>query len=129
MAQTPFGGAHFIGTVYELIAPSGPNPVLATLYSFRPGDGSPVSCPVFDNAGRLYGTTWSGGANNLGTIFELPPVVGAQLMPIHAFSGVDGASPGQLLLQETGTGPIILYGAAWGGGAASLGTVFKVVVP
>jgi uncharacterized repeat protein (TIGR03803 family) len=134
--MTKFGGANYVGAIFELIAPNKPNPALATLCSFTAGSGSPWPTvnPVFDTFGRLYGTTASVGANNLGTVFQLLPVaVGGKLIQIHSFSGLDGAFPLQLLVQETGSGPnpstTFLYGATWGGGAANLGTVFRLEIP
>ena len=45
------------------------------LYSFTGGtDGAhPQAALVFDTQGNLYGTTASGGANGLGTVFKLVP--------------------------------------------------------
>jgi uncharacterized repeat protein (TIGR03803 family) len=45
------------------------------LYRFAQGDDGcfPNSPPVFDKAGNLYGMTYSGGANNYGTVYELTP--------------------------------------------------------
>jgi uncharacterized repeat protein (TIGR03803 family) len=56
------GGAYLQGTVYELI-PEGGGWTEKVLYSFAgPPDGSaPLSGPVFDQAGNLYGTTSGGG--------------------------------------------------------------------
>ena len=45
-----------------------------------------------DPAGNLYGTAQTGGANNLGTVFELSAA--GQLTVLHDFSGLDdGAFP------------------------------------
>jgi uncharacterized repeat protein (TIGR03803 family) len=47
---------------------------LTTLYRFKRADGAYVSGPlVRDAAGRLYGTTSSGGPFDAGTIFRLTP--------------------------------------------------------
>lgn len=34
---------------------------------------NPYSGVIFDNAGNLYGTTLDGGADSLGTVYELSP--------------------------------------------------------
>jgi uncharacterized repeat protein (TIGR03803 family) len=66
------------GTVFELTPPG--NGVThwteTVLYTFQGGtaDGSSPSAPlVFDGAGNLYGTTYSGTATGSGIIFELSP--------------------------------------------------------
>src|SRR5258708_8833589 len=51
------------------------------LFSFNEnntGDGiSPSGTLVFDTAGNLYGTTFEGGANGEGTVYDLSPSPGA----------------------------------------------------
>jgi hypothetical protein len=38
------------------------------------GDGStPVGALIFDSLGNLYGATEAGGANGLGTVYEIEP--------------------------------------------------------
>jgi uncharacterized repeat protein (TIGR03803 family) len=65
------GGASNAGVVYK-VYPSGNETVL---YTFTGGaDGAaPYSGVIRDKAGNLYGTTYSGGAYQKGTIFELKP--------------------------------------------------------
>ena len=71
------GGLFGYGTVFEL-SPNGSGGWNETvLYSFTGGaDGSnPYSSNViFDSVGNLYGTTYYGGANGDGVVFELSPV-------------------------------------------------------
>ena len=68
---TSEGGANFNGTVFE-ITPAGR---LTTLYSFcsQPGcadGGDPYARLVQATNGNFYGTTYSGGANSVGTVFS-----------------------------------------------------------
>jgi uncharacterized repeat protein (TIGR03803 family) len=100
-----------------------------TLYFFRGGnDGSgSVAALVMDRSGNLYGTTIFGGAQGLGTVFELTP--GGNEKVLHAFKGGnDGANPAAtLLLGGNGT----LYGTTTTGGGngcggSGCGTVFQV---
>jgi hypothetical protein len=80
------GGTHGQGVVYKLTRGSGSTWKETVLYSFTGGrDGAaPGNNLVFDNAGKLYGTTASGGDSNpnsvcqidyqgCGTVFELSP--------------------------------------------------------
>jgi uncharacterized repeat protein (TIGR03803 family) len=66
---TTIGGASLCGTVFS-ITPSG---YYTVLYTFKGGqDGcTPEPSGVIDVNGTLYGTTWSGGAHNDGTVFSI----------------------------------------------------------
>ncbi len=69
---TNVGGQNNCGTVFE-ITPSG---TLTTLYSFcskanRADGANPYSGLVEGSDGNFYGTTSSGGAHNVGTVFKL----------------------------------------------------------
>jgi len=73
--------------------------------------------------GALYGTTFIGGASNLGTLFRMN-TSGGGYTNLHVFAGgaADGANPeGDLTLSGTN-----FYGLASQGGAAGLGVVFRV---
>src|SRR5579863_7254891 len=73
---TEGGGDNNVGAVYELSR--GPDGVWSekVLHSFslQPSDGNaPQSGLILDSKGALYGTTYSGGKNDKGTVFELTP--------------------------------------------------------
>jgi uncharacterized repeat protein (TIGR03803 family) len=98
------------------------------LYSFTGGtDGKlPASGVIFDEAGNLYGTTHYGGANGLGTVFELsPPAAGESQWTesvLYSFQGgtTDGNYP-------TFTGVVFdqsgdLYGVTNFGGTSYTGS-------
>ncbi len=91
---------------------------------------------LLDAAGNLYGTTGAGGADGLGTVFELSPngSGGWTQKVLHNFgSGTDGQSPwgGNLLMDSSGN----LYGTTRYGGTSmcdsfnpvGCGTVFELV--
>jgi uncharacterized repeat protein (TIGR03803 family) len=71
---TPEGGSSGNGMVYEL-SPSNGGWTEKILYTFQGGpDGmAPFAGVIFDNTGNLYGTTFLGGANDDGTVYELTP--------------------------------------------------------
>lgn len=111
---TGIGGAGDGGTVFELTNPG--NWSFASLYSFtnsRMGV-QPAAGLVFDTAGNLYGALGTGGANDLGAIFELSPSNGNWVQTdLHDFSGPDGYNPnGSLIFDSHGN----LYGTASQGG-------------
>ena len=66
------GGTNKLGAVFELM-PSASGWTETVLYSFAGGsDGAnPYAGLLFDTAGNLYGTTYGGGKNTDGTVFEL----------------------------------------------------------
>jgi uncharacterized repeat protein (TIGR03803 family) len=68
------GGSLGCGTVFELTPTAGGGWTETTLYSFRGPDGyEPLSAPVVDADGNLYGTTVSGGNYNDGVAYEITP--------------------------------------------------------
>lgn len=113
------GGASNEGTVYK-IAPDGTETVLHSFTGGSDGD-YPISDLLITRAGRLYGTTSSGGDSNKGTVFALDPDGTESIL--HSFSGgSDGAFPrGRLTHGRNG----LLYGTTYQGGP-SYGTVFSV---
>jgi uncharacterized repeat protein (TIGR03803 family) len=68
------------------------------------GDGSNPSAVVLDGEGNLYGTTYTGGSSDAGTVFELTPdgSGGYAETVIYNFSGgsVDGANPDAALIMD-----------------------------
>jgi uncharacterized repeat protein (TIGR03803 family) len=72
--------------------------------------------------GAFYGTTYAGGSNGDGTVFEIS--TNGALTPLYSFTnGIDGARPyAGLVLGSDGN----FYGTATAGGANQCGTVFKM---
>lgn len=106
---TAGGGAYNNGTVYE-ISPAG---YFRTIHSFcaqRTGctDGAtPYAGLVEDANGNLYGTTFYGGTNGYGSVFEI--TAARQFILVHSFDNTDGAYPNSaLILASDGN----LYGTA-----------------
>lgn len=151
-----FACAHQDGTVFELSPPAGGSTqwTESVLFNFNGRNGDlPIGGLVVGKNGELYGTTFAGGAHDLGIVFELiPPHPGKKDWSekiLHAFTGgKDGANPIATLVVDTNG---ILYGTAMTGGviddsfngcpyaprgnplgsASSLGcgTVFKLTPP
>jgi uncharacterized repeat protein (TIGR03803 family) len=125
---TDGGGASGYGTVFELVNSSGTYSE-KVLYSFTDsnGDGAtPEAGVIIDSSGNLYGTTYSGGMNNGGTVFELVNSSGTYTEQIlHSFSpqSSDGANPyAGLIMDSSGN----LYGTTISGGTGG-GVVFELV--
>lgn len=120
---TASGGANFQGTIFKLNPSSG---VLTTLVEFTGNGGvnkGAIPSSSLTNIGTdLWGSTFAGGVNDLGTIFRLNATTGALVTMAH-FTGPNGANPNGSLLRD-GTG--FLWGTTYSGGAFGQGTIFKV---
>ena len=117
------GGTSGLGTVFRL-TPSGTETVL---YAFAGGsDGANPEAGVTQGSdGNLYGATYLGGVDGLGTIFRLTPS-GIETI-LHAFAGgsSDGANDWANLVQGSDGN---LYGTTYAGGAGGYGTFFKITL-
>jgi uncharacterized repeat protein (TIGR03803 family) len=126
---TQNGGAHKLGTVFKLTL-SGSTWTESVLYSFAGGnDGkNPLAGLVMDSSGRLYGTTYAGGASNAGTVFALTPSNGKWTETvIHSFgAGIDGRNPGTGPLLLKSADATALYGTTLYGGLNNWGTAFEI---
>jgi len=74
---TTRGGAAAVGTLFEM-SPTTNGWIPKLIYQFGQlanfADGSdPYATPVFDSAGNLYGTTYTGGGHGGGAVFEFTP--------------------------------------------------------
>jgi uncharacterized repeat protein (TIGR03803 family) len=126
---TAANSSYFEGAVFELMPNGGGGWTEKILHKFgvKFGDGwNPYAGLVF-NAGNLYGTTYQGGANGFGTVFELTPKAGGGWTEkiLHSFNydGKDGWSPeAGLVFDALGN----LYGTTSNGGVHGDGTVFEL---
>ncbi len=138
---TAFGGAYGIdcdpfpqgcGTVFQL-NPSGTETVLHSFANNGTDGFYPFAGLIMDANGKLYGTTFGGGANacedvHCGTVFEL--TAGGTETVLHSFAPkgtiIDGISPeAGLILDANGN----LYGTTNEGGAHGYGTAFELSPP
>lgn len=112
------GGLYGSGVVFELVNSSG---VFSerVLYSFANsnGDGTnPAGGLVRDSLGNLYGTTYSGGGNYSGTVFELVNSSGLFSEKVLYSFGFTGYPYAGLIMDSSGN----LYGTT------TQGTVFEL---
>lgn len=116
------------GVVYK-VSKSGSGWTQSVIYSFTGGDDGfgPGGALVFDSHGNLYGMTPTGGADGLGTVFQLQPTASGPwtFRLIHTFAGGnDGAtgSAGRLFVGPNDK----LFGVSTAGGANGAGTAFEL---
>jgi uncharacterized repeat protein (TIGR03803 family) len=124
---TAGGGAGDVGTVFA-ITPGGDTTVL---YSFAggedgadPTDGAnPSSRLIEAEDGLLYGTTFIGGANEVGTIFRISPA--GEYAVVHSFGATETGPvyPDSALVQGRDGN---FYGTTEFGGSNGLGTVYEL---
>ena len=95
------------------------------LYEFNGTGGG--CCPQYPAVmaqgrdGNIYGTTATGGTNNVGIVFKITPTGGFSVL--HNFDTTHGSTPvGGLVLGSDGN----FYGTTEFGGAHSYGNIFKI---
>jgi uncharacterized repeat protein (TIGR03803 family) len=122
------GGAHAAGTAFKLSLVSGKWKMIM-LDEFRgtPHAGFPYGGLISDASGNLYGTTYYGGANGLGSVFKLTLSSTGKWSESVLYSfkaGTDGNSPTSTLVFDAHGN---LYGTTSSGGDANGdGTVFRL---
>jgi uncharacterized repeat protein (TIGR03803 family) len=119
---TTNGGANELGIVFK-VDTSGHETVLYTFGMTAQDGANPRSSLIMDGNGNLYGTTYNGGANGLGTVFKLD--TSGNLTVLYSFQGSagDGSNPQAGLIMDTNGN---FYGTTSGGGSGNGGTVFKL---
>jgi len=114
------GGPSDGGTIFEYNLTTGKESVLYTFGS-KANDGLDSTGALTVYNGNLYGTTWGGGAQNLGTIFEYNPATNQESV-LYSFGTKvnDGGRPQAGLIVYNGD----LYGTGMVGGANEGGVIF-----
>lgn len=118
------GGAFGYGAVYKL-SRSGSTWKETVLYNFQNGDdgANPVGGVILDKAGNIYGTTFDGGINGGGTVWEMSPSAsGWTFNTIYSFVGLYGGPYNKLTFDANGS----LYGFTNADGANGMGSIFKL---
>ena len=129
---TDIGGGTGMGTIYELTAAG----VLTVIHSFcsqpKCVDGAiPYAGLSLGTDGKLYGTTFAGGANETscnagcGTIYEI--TTAGKFTTLYNFCSqancADGSAPQGGLVQATNG---MFYGTTYYGGTSGLGTIYSL---
>ena len=121
------GGAHGSGVIFELSPRAVGEWDFRAIYAFKgqPDGSFPYGALLFAGSGKIYGTTYYGGTNGIGAVYELSPRRNGEWHEnvIYSFQeGSDGNSPiSNLVFDPAGN----LYGTTSEGGLGS-GTIFKL---
>lgn len=113
-------GSNGYGTIYGM--PTGSTGISAQ-YNFtgNPGAGPQYAKLLEATNGKLYGMTNTGGANNVGVLFEYDTLTNVYLRKVD-FVSANGANPkGSLMQASNGK----LYGMTQLGGANGFGVIFE----
>ncbi len=123
---TSLGGVNNLGTAFKVTTAA----TFTSLAAYSGATGavlgsSPKGALVQMADGNFYGTTQTGGLNNLGTVFSITPA--GVLTTLVNFTGSTGAALGQspqgaLVAGADGA----LYGTTNSGGLNNVGSIFKV---
>ncbi len=117
---TSTGGVTDNGTVIEIGKGTA---TVTTLAAFDGNNGSyPTGGLTLDSNGDMFGTTYRGGSDNDGTVFEIGHG-SASITTLASFNYTNGASPrGGVIFDASGD----MLGTTSSGGANLAGTVFEI---
>jgi uncharacterized repeat protein (TIGR03803 family) len=118
---TTFGGSGSSGSVFQFTAGGGPT----ALYSFTNGNdgGFPYSVPLLNVDGKLYGSTFEGGAFANGAVYQL--TTDGTFANVYSFTGTrDGANPQSALIRGNDGN---FYGTSTSAGGNGHGGVFRML--
>lgn len=119
---TQNGGVNNRGTIFEFNPTNG---AITKRHDFAIGTGSnPYGGVLLASNGRLYGTTLSGGANNVGTLYEFNTTTNLHAKLVD-LADATGSSPIGELMQATGG---VIYGTTTAGGANTVGVIFSFTI-
>jgi uncharacterized repeat protein (TIGR03803 family) len=121
---TYMGGETDRGILYKVQTDGSGYTVLRSFNASGYDGSRPMAVPLQGSDGALYGTTYSGGRYDVGTVFKMAPG-GTGYTILHDFSmrWPDGQNPGAALVQGADGA---FYGTTLGGGTNSQGTAFKL---
>ena len=129
---TYFGGSHDLGTVFKIDQSTGAFTAVVEFDDSTIRGAHPDAPLVSDGAGFLWGTTFSGGSSNDGTVFKIDPASGTLTTEVQFNNtSLKGIGPSAALVSD---GMGYLWGGTSGGDDnttgdhAENGTIFKIQI-
>jgi uncharacterized repeat protein (TIGR03803 family) len=121
-STTQAGGTKNSGTMFSFNPGTGAETAVYSFCKKRDcADGHDAVASLIDVKGKLYGTTYEGGANGDGTVFVVTPATRREGV-VYSFCCGNGDFPVANLIDVNGT----LYGTTLAGGANGGGTLFSL---
>jgi len=117
-------GGYGCGIVYGLAEAGEHKETIAHRFSGGRDGGNPIGRVQFNKVGHLFGTTFAGGANGFGTVFELKQTGGVwRENVLHSFDGTDGCQLfSGVVLDKNGNA----FGTAAHCGGSPFGVVYEL---
>jgi uncharacterized repeat protein (TIGR03803 family) len=115
------GGTNSNGTIFRL-SPDGLSYTNVRIFIGSPSDGRNPQGGLLLVSNILYGTTYYGGSNGYGVIFDMNPDGSGYTILKHFHKSPDAENPSCDLVLGGNT----LYGTAQSGGSNGFGAVFKL---
>ena len=117
---TQSGGIKNAGTIFQYDVEFD---VYKKMFDFdgKVSGGTPMGALLQAKDGKIYGTTYEGGAANKGVLFQFDPLTNDYIVKVD-FDGTNGSSPfGELMQANNGK----IYGMTREGGATNNGVLFQ----
>ncbi len=114
---TESGGTNGAGTVFRMSTDGAMTNLVS--FNYETTGGFPTAGLLPGSNGNFYGTTQFGGANGVGTLFQVTP--NGAFTVLYAFDNITGAEPYGPLAQGTDG---FIYGTTQYGGTNDGGTIF-----
>jgi uncharacterized repeat protein (TIGR03803 family) len=119
-------GGNGSGTVFEMVFKSG-GWTYRDIYTFKgSADGYGPRDIFMDAAGNIFGTTYIGGGNGVGSVYKLTPGTGGSWTKTTIYSFAGGLDGEWALSDLTQDAAGNLYGTTEYGGAYARGTVYQL---
>ena len=101
------GNTKYVGGTIDEYIPGATSVTNKAVFSASSTGSKPMGDLMESANGKLYGYTWTGGANGKGTLFEYNPATGTITKKVD-FNGTNGANPKYGSLSESNTAAIVI---------------------
>jgi uncharacterized repeat protein (TIGR03803 family) len=122
--STSAGGAGGFGTIFKVSAAGGFTTLVHFTGTAGAAKGAVPGPLVLHPDGNFYGITAAGGAGGFGTLFRM--TAAGAVTTLAEFTGTTGAAKGSEPTGALAISGTTLYGVTRIGGAANLGTIFRI---
>ncbi len=122
--MTQSGGIYGLGVLFEYDTTTHTYTIKVNFSGTANGD-TPNGGLIQASNGKLYGMTYSGGANGLGVLFEYDPALNTFTKEVDFAGTSNGQNPNGTLVQAANGK---LYGMTYSGGTSNYGVLFEYTI-